>query len=78
MQNVEKVLADLLRKVLSLADNAPIDAVTRKACAEWDSLRHVKLMIELQNKLGVRFSAAEMVKLDSYASILVALKQKQK
>lgn len=69
-------LAEILRELLDLPAETPAESLDRRNFPEWDSLRHVKLMLELQKAFGVKFSAAEIMSLDSYAAILAALQRK--
>ena len=62
-------LADLFRRVLELPASTPPESLTRASYPEWDSLRHVKLMLKLQEHFGVRFSASDILRLNSFAEI---------
>lgn len=65
----EPRLAEVFREVLDLPAGAPVETLGRASCPEWDSLRHVKLMLELQKRFGVRFSATDLLRLSTYAEI---------
>lgn len=73
---LEARLGEVLRSVLGLERSQLHERVTRETVPEWDSLRHVKLMLELQKEFGVRFSATEVMGLDSFGAILAALRRK--
>lgn len=73
---LEARLGEVLRSVLGLERSQVHERVTRETVPEWDSLRHVKLMLELQKEFGVRFSATEVMGLDSFGAILAALRRK--
>lgn len=73
---LEERLGKVLRSVLGLDAAVPAAGISRHEFPEWDSLRHVKIMLELQRELGVKFSAPEIMSLDSYPAILAAILNK--
>lgn len=73
---LETKLGAVMRSVLGLEESLAGEGITRAAVPEWDSLRHVKLMLELQREFGVSFSATEVMGLDSFGTILAALRRK--
>jgi acyl carrier protein len=44
---------------------------------EWDSMNQLRLVMELEKKLQIRFSPSEMAKLDSVKNILEQLQKKK-
>ena len=42
----------------------------------WDSMRHVELILEVEDQFGVAFEAVEVFGLDSFANILRLLEDK--
>jgi acyl carrier protein len=42
----------------------------------WTSLRHVTLLVEVENEYGIRFSNAEMATMRSVGDIRTALRKK--
>jgi acyl carrier protein len=69
---VEDVLATVLEQ--------PADSFTDESSSEnvmtWTSLRHVTLLIEIENEFGIRFSNAEMTTMRSLGDIRAVLKRK--
>ncbi len=43
--------------------------------ATWDSLRHMKLMLALEEELGVQFTADQIVEMNSVGLILAVLEE---
>lgn len=43
---------------------------------EWDSLNHIRLMIEVQKAFGVKFSASEIGKLKDVGSLVELIQKK--
>lgn len=66
-QTVLAVLGTVLRRPFP-----PGTDVRRGNCPEWDSLKHIEIMFTLEEELGTEFSEAELVALDSVASIVEA------
>ncbi len=66
----EAVVASVFGKNLA----AITDATSPETLAEWDSLGHVTLAIELESIYGVSFGAEEMMALTSVKAIKDALR----
>ncbi len=69
----EKILA-ILRQVLEVGD---IDVTcSQETCAAWDSLRHLNLVVELEDAFDVSFEPEEIAAMKSVADIEKLLKAK--
>jgi acyl carrier protein len=66
----EAVVASVFGKNLAVIT----DATSPETLAEWDSLGHVTLVIELESIYGVSFSAEETMALTSVKAIKDALR----
>ena len=55
---------------------APTESVTRDSEPNWDSLKHVELILMLEEHFGVRFSEKEMAALRSSDEIVHAIEEK--
>lgn len=55
---------------------APAESVMRDSEPTWDSLKHVELILMLEEHFGVRFSEEEMVALHSSDEIVDAIEEK--
>lgn len=75
-QELEARLEKVLRNVLGLGASPARPGLRRAELPEWDSLRHVKLMLDLQAEFGVRFQATEIAGLDSFEALRASLAQK--
>lgn len=77
MNDVPQSLKELLCSVL----NVPPDKVTMnlspKVNRNWDSVRHVELVMEIEKRYGVTFSTAEIFTLTSVRGICDALVKKK-
>jgi acyl carrier protein len=73
---------DKLRHIMALVLEMPEDQVTDRLTAadttNWDSIRHLNLVMALEEAYGVTFSSDEMGSLDSYASIAAAIARAQR
>jgi acyl carrier protein len=54
----------------------PTESVTRDSEATWDSLKHVELILMLEERFGVQFSEEEMAALNNTDQIVSAIEQK--
>jgi acyl carrier protein len=65
--NAEQLL-DKIRTTLRLPTLGP--EATMGSVRGWDSLRHVRLMLELEKEFGVRIPVSDFGKLSSVAGII--------
>jgi len=52
------------------------DAMTAKDVARWDSLNHINLIITVEKKFGIRFTTAEVTRLQNVGQFVDAVIQK--
>ena len=70
--SLERVFAHVLRVSVDALD----DATSPKTLVAWNSLRHVELVVAVENAYGVRFSNAEMLALQTLGSFREVLHRK--
>lgn len=72
---IQATVADLLSITIGrpVAANEPI---TRDRETTWDSLKHVQLVLMLEEQFGIQFSEEEMAALSSSDEILRAVEAK--
>lgn len=69
---LRKLIGSILSEVLNTA-LPPHDNPKREELANWDSLKHMELILRLEEQFGVRFSireVAEIQSLDDIAKII--------
>jgi acyl carrier protein len=72
---IQEAVADLLS--ISLGRKiAQTESVTRDSDPKWDSLKHVQLILLLEEHFGVQFSEEEMGALRSSDEIVKAIEEK--
>jgi acyl carrier protein len=72
---IQEAVADLLS--ISLGRKvAQTESVTRDSDSKWDSLKHVQLILLLEEHFGVQFSEEEMGALRSSDEIVKAIEEK--
>lgn len=59
----------VVARVFGIARAAVTDATSNATVAEWDSLNHVTLILELETTYGVSFSAEETLSMTDVAAI---------
>jgi len=68
----EKLLDQKLREIFkALFKNPPElrDDSSSKDIADWDSLRHVMLITEIENQFGIKFDLDEMLSMSNFGEI---------
>lgn len=69
-------LRDVLSDVLELPANGIDGETSSDTVDNWDSLRHMNLVMALEDEFGVSFEEEEMIELISFPAILRALQEK--
>ncbi|MFZ3381262.1 MAG: acyl carrier protein [Candidatus Acidiferrales bacterium] len=72
---IQKVVTELLSIILG-RQVAMTESVTRESDPKWDSLKHVELVLMLEEQFGVQFSEQEMAALCTADDIVRAVEEK--
>lgn len=64
---------DVVAEVFGLHAATVNDATSNENVAAWDSMGHINLLVELESRYSVSFSAADALRLTSVAAIKTAL-----
>ena len=66
-----------VRQVMAIVLDVPESAIgpgfSSSSVSTWDSIRHLNLVMAIEEAFGVTFSSDEMATLDSYDAIVQAL-----
>jgi acyl carrier protein len=75
-------MRDRLRSIIAAELEVPLDTVPTDAGAEtfqpWDSLGQMRIVVAIEEQLGVRFATAEIAELTSIDKLLGALAARDK
>ncbi|EXI73308.1 MAG TPA: acyl carrier protein [Candidatus Accumulibacter phosphatis] len=67
-------------RILSSLLQVPLEQLghdtSRKSCQAWDSLKHMHLVLALEEEFGIEFDDAEIADLNSAAALLDAVSRK--
>ncbi|MDR2906114.1 MAG: acyl carrier protein [Helicobacteraceae bacterium] len=76
VDNLEGKIKEILEKVLDM----PIDPSTaaQGVTPNWDELRHLEIIMEIEDRLGVMFNHEESAQLTSFKAILEKLQKELK
>lgn len=66
----------ILRDVFDDDDLAPTDATTSDDVAEWDSTNHVRMMVAVEAKFGIRFETDEITKPENVGELVDMIQSK--
>ena len=70
-------VADVMRELFDEYDGPITMATTARDIPQWDSLSHVRLIVFLEEELGVRFSTAEIQEFKNLGNLVdAAVKRK--
>jgi acyl carrier protein len=69
-------LTALLSDVLDMDLDRINDQVGRTTCGDWTSLKHIQLMVTLEELYGISFTAQEMAAVDDVSQLRALLADK--
>lgn len=69
---LKKVMAEIFQISISQID----ESTTMESIEEWDSLKHMQLVMAIEEKFGIVFETEEMVEITSFAGIKDILRNK--
>jgi len=65
-QEINSIVAEVMSHAFGMPV-APDDAFARSGCAAWDSLKHIELIVTLEERFDISFDAAQLPELTSKA-----------
>lgn len=71
-------LQGIMRDVFNNNDIVPFDSMTAHDVIGWDSLGHVRLMVEIEEVFDIQFSATELSKLKNVSALVQLIQEKLK
>lgn len=72
---VARKLADVFRGLFKLAATDPVEQAALGLWKGWDSLNHLRLLMEVEAAFGIDFSSTEAAQLASFSSLLEAVRR---
>ncbi len=75
MQANEEELRQVLADVLDLDSSAIIETASIDTIEQWDSLKHLNLVLALEERFGVTLTDEQTVQILSYPLIKIALEE---
>ena len=69
-------LKEIMRDVFEDDNIEPTEAMTAKDVEDWDSLSHIRLMVSIENQFKVKFTTAEIERLQNVGELLRAINSK--
>jgi len=69
-------LTPIFQDVLDDDDLVPHPALTARDVAAWDSLRHIRLVISVENALGIKFTTTEISRLENVGELVGLIQAK--
>lgn len=74
MKNIEEKFLNIIAKILKVKKNFFKKKLTE--ISEWDSLRNLQLLINLEKEFKIKFNEKELLNFNSLENILNTLKKK--
>lgn len=74
--SVEEKVKDILANILGIPREAVTEETSTETIVTWDSLRHISVILTLEDAFHVRFSGDEIVEMLSLKAILGRLRHR--
>lgn len=75
MQHQEQKLKEVLSRIFNVSPEMITDEASPDTIENWDSLRHMNLVLALEEEFGVEFTDDQVVEILSYKLIKIVLKE---
>lgn len=69
-------LTPIFREVFDDDDVVPVDTMTARDVAEWDSLNHIRLMVAIEKAFRIHFTTAEVSGFPDVGTLVTAIAAK--
>ena len=76
MQQVDAKVQNLLSEVLQIPSSEITDDLTMKAVDSWDSLKHMELIVSLEQSFDIQLSFDDIVAMQSVSEIKRVLRER--
>lgn len=74
-ETIQQSLKTLLAKIMQVEQAQINDEASTANLENWDSLRHMKLIIALEEEYGLEFDEYQIETMTSFSGILMAMQQ---
>ena len=75
-------MEEKIQKIMANLFDVSIEEITDESSPsnikKWDSLNHIKLVVELEEEFNVKFSNLEVLDMQTYKLVLLAIKNSEK
>ena len=76
---MEKIIINCFKKIFKNSDlPKKIDNLKMSNYDSWDSLTHIKLLLEIEKKMKIKFSMKEISEINSFNKIVSKIKKIKK
>ena len=72
-QEIYTRLTPIFREVLDDDELVPTPELTARDLPDWDSLRHIRLIVTVERELGVKFTTAEIAALENVGQFVALI-----
>ena len=75
-------MEEKIQKIMANLFDVSIEEITDESSPsdikKWDSLNHIKLVVELEEEFNVKFSNLEVLDMQTYKLVVLAIKNSEK
>ena len=74
--NIKERIANVMSAVFEISQDQVEDDTSPESIKSWDSLKHMNLVIALEEEFGIEFNNEEILKIPNYKSLVSMLSGK--
>lgn len=73
---MKEQVKEIFKRVLNITD-VP-DNISQQNCDQWDSLRHLNLIVELEDEFGVSFEPEDIAEMKDFDIVIAKIEELKK
>jgi acyl carrier protein len=74
-EEVKQLVRDTMARAFNVEPSAIADDATPDSLREWDSLGQINLIMDLQDKLGIKLTDAQAARMQSFAEVMAVVEE---
>jgi len=70
MTDIVTKMKDIVSEALDIDIDDVTDDLCAKNCSKWDSAKHIEIIVNIEDELGISFTDADIIKMINFGSLV--------